>query len=271
MRLAPEENASATVITTAQDLRGHWDGGGTYIPSDPNARDREYRVEGRVMGRIGRHFQFGGIVPVLHTTRKTVDSSSSGGGLGDVTVLTRWDFVKPGGEGAWPGIAATMSLSLPTGRSPFNSKDPSLADVTGAGAYELRPGIALEKNWWTGWYVIAAAGVGFYAPFKSDRDVTIQLGPRMLAFVAVGKSWTNGLGLAGALSYDREAGPRVDGVRSVLFRARPSAMLFGSYAVDDHWTLIASGQWDLPISGLGREQLAGITVGLGVRRAWNVY
>lgn len=271
MRLAPEEVASATLVTTGMDLRGHWDPEGKYVPSDSRARDREYRLEARGMGRVGRHFQYGAIVPVLYTTRGNADSSSTGGGLGDASLLSRWDFVKVGGEGNLPGIAATLSLAMPTGRSPYNSKDALLADVTGAGAWEARPGLALEKSWWTGWYVMAAAGMGFFAPFKSDRDVRIQLGPRVLAFAAAGKGWSNGFGLAGALSYDRESGPRVDGVRYVAFRARTSAMLFGSYELDDHWQLIASSQWDLPVNKLGRDQLAGLTFGVGVRRAWNVY
>lgn len=271
MRLAPEENASATIVGTTNDLRGHWDGEGHYVASDPDAHDREWRVEARGMGRIGRRFQFGAIVPVLYTVRRTTDQTSGGGGLGDVTALARWDFVKVGGEGNLPGIAATMSIAMPTGRSPYSAKDALGADITGAGAWEVRPGIALEKSWWTGWYVLAAGGVGFFAPFTSNRDERIQLGPRFLAFAAVGKAWTNGLGLAVAVSHDREAGPRVDGVRYVAFRARSSAMLFGSYEIDDHWQLIASGQWDVPIDGFGRDQLAGITLGLGVRRAWNVY
>lgn len=271
LRLAPEENASATLVTTGLDLRGHWDGAGKYIASDANARDREYRVEVRGMGRIGKHFQFGAILPYLRTTRRTIDSDSSGGGLGDASVITRWDFVKVGGEGSLPGIAATLALATPTGRSPFKSKDPLLADVTGAGTWEVRPGVALEKSWWTGWYVIGAFGMGFFAPFEGNGGQNIQLGPRVLGFVAGGRSWSNGFGLAGALSYDREAGPRVAGTRYIAFRARSSIMLFGSYEISDHWQLIASSQWEPPISKLGRDQLAGITVGVGVRRAWNVY
>lgn len=271
MRLAPEENASATLVGNTNDLRGHWDGDGHYVASDPDAHDREWRVEARGMGRIGRSFQYGVIVPWLHTIRRTRDSSSSGGGVGDVSLLGRWDFVKVGGEGDLPGIAFTMSVGLPTGRSPYKSTDTALADVTGSGAWEFRPGIAIEKSWWTGWYVLAAAGLGFYAPFRGRDDVKIQLGPRELVFVAAGKSWTNGLGLAVGASLDRESGPRVDGQRYVAFRARTSALLFGSYEIDDHWQLTASSQWDLPVSGLGRDQLAGLTFGLGIRRAWNVY
>lgn len=188
-----------------------------------------------------------------------------------MTALTRWDFVKVGGEGMLPGIAATFAVGLPTGRSTDHARDPRGADVTGIGTWELRPGVAIEKSWWTGWYVIGAVGVGFFAPFSNKLGSRTQLGPRLQAFAAVGKSFNNGLGLTLGLSHERETGPVVGGVRRVALLMKTSAMMFLSWEIDDRWQTFASLQLDLPINSLGSDQLAGTTIGLGVRRAWNVY
>ncbi|MBI2394879.1 MAG: hypothetical protein HYV09_35245 [Deltaproteobacteria bacterium] len=271
LRLGPEEVASGSLVALGQQLRGRWDKHGTFIASDPATRDRELRVEARAMGKIGRRFQFGAIVPTIFTMRRHADGASSGGGIGDVTALSRWDFVKVGGEGVLPGIAATFALGMPTGRSTDHARDPRGADVTGIGTWEVRPGIAIEKSWWTGYYVIGAMGLGFFAPFSNKFGSRTHLGPRLQAFVAAGKSFNNGLGVTLGLSHDRETGPVVGGVRRVALLMKTSAMLFVSWEINDHWQTFASFQLDLPINSLGRDQLAGTTIGLGVRRAWNVY
>ncbi len=253
-------------MTTAQSVRGHWNGSGRYVDGG-DARDRELRFEARVITKLGRSFQIGAIVPYVVTDRRFGDRASRGSGPGDVSLLSRYDFVRVGGENGLPGIALTLGLTVPTGRSPDRARDALGTDVTGSGAWEARPGIAIEKIWWTGWYVFGGVGVGFFAPFKRDDGSTIALGPRMLAVVAGGKSFTNGLSFALGATHEQEAAPRTDGLRVGANRARTSALAFAGYEIDDNWQVLAS----LLVDVIGREQIAATTIGFGIRRAWNVY
>jgi hypothetical protein len=266
MRLAPSEEASAAVVSTLQDVRGHYDAEGRYVSAD-GARDRELRVEARAMTKLGRSVQVGAIVPWLRTVRSFGDSSGSGSGIGDITLLGRYDFVRVGGEDGLPGIAFTFATALPTGRSAEHARDALGADTTGLGTWEVRPGVAIEKSWWTGWFVSGSLAAGFFGAYRRDDGTSVALGPRVLSFIGGGKSFTNGLGLAAGLSYEHQLAPKIDATRMGRDPVRASGMILGSYEIDDHWQVFASLLADFA----GREQLANRTFGIGLRRAWNVY
>ena len=199
------------------------------------------------------------------------DQSSGGSGVGDLTLLSRYDFVRVGGQNGIPGIAFTYAMSLPTGRSPDRARDPLGTDATGTGAYEARPGLAIEKTWWTGWFVTGVASLGFSAPYRRADGATVALGPRFVALLAAGKSFSNGLGFTLGVSREHEEGPRIDSVRVSGVRSRTSALSLVSYEIDDHWQATLSLLIDIPLRQLGRNQLANTTIGFAIRRAWNVY
>jgi len=266
MRLGPSETSSASFVTTAQDVRGHYNSSGRYVDGGA-ARDRELRFEARAMTKITGAFQVGVIVPYIRTERSFAETSSSGSGVGDITLLTRYDFVRPGGQNGIPGVAFTLATTMPTGRSPDRTRDVLGTDVTGTGTWEVRPGIAVEKIWWRGWFVLGAASVGFYAPLQRADGATVALGPRLLTLATAGKSFTNGFAGAIGAAYELEAAPRAEGLRVGANRARVSTLAFVSYEFDDHWQVLASILLDV----WGREQISGTTIGLGLRRAWNVY
>jgi len=266
MRLAPSETSAASFVTTAQDVRGHFNSSGRYVDGG-GARDREVRFELRAMTKITRALSFGVIVPYVRTERSFAETSSSGSGMGDLTLLSRYDFVRVGGQNGIPGVALTFAATAPTGRSPDRARDLLGTDVTGVGTWELKPGIALEKAWWTGWFVAAGASVGFFAPYSRADGAVVSLGPRFQSFVAGGKSFRSGVGVAIGATHEQEAAPRADGLRVGASRARTSALTFISYEFDDHWQVLAS----ILVDVVGREQIAGTTFGLGIRRAWNVY
>lgn len=219
------------------------------------------------MTKVTSALQIGVIVPYIRTERRFAETSSSGSGVGDLTLLTRYDFVRVGGQNGMPGIAATFALNAPTGRSADRARDMLGTDVTGVGTWEARPGIAVEKSWWTGWYVFGAASVGFFAPYQRADGATVALGPRFLSVLTVGKSFPSGLGIAIGATHEQEAAPRADGLRVGAMRARTSGLAFVSYEFDDHWQVFSSFSVDV----FGRDQVAGTTFGLGIRRAWNVY
>lgn len=266
MRLGPSETSAASFVTSAQDVRGHYNGSGRYVGA-ADARDREIRFEARAIAKIGRSIQVGAIVPYVRTERRFAENAGVGSGIGDVTVLSRYDFVRVGGQNGVPGIALTFALTLPTGRSPARARDALGTDVTGTGTWEAKPGLAIEKIWWTGWFVSGVASVGFFGTSPRPDGGSVAFGPRFLALLAGGKSFTNGFSFALGATHEQEAAPRADGLRIGANRARTSALAFVGMELDDHWQLLASVLVDF----MGREQLATTTIGFGIRRAWNVY
>lgn len=274
LRLARSERMAATLALRAQDLRGTWDATGRHTPSPAGVIDREYRVELRALTRVGSSLQLGVILPWVHAFKRFPPESGEGSGPGDVAALARWDFVPVGGSGAWPGIAATLGVTAPTGRPTHRARDRLGADVTGIGAWEVRPGIAIEKSWWTGWTAILSASVGLRLPYDRESGLggQVRLGPRAQVLAAAGPSWTNGLGLLVGLLHEREAPPVIDGARvEGAARARTAALAIASFEIDDHWQPFGSVQIDLPVNGLGRNELASWAFAIGLRRVWNVY
>ncbi len=272
LRLAPVERTAISFALRAQDLRGTWDASGRYVPSSGGAIDREYRAELRALTKIGSSLQLGAILPWVHTYKRFPPESSDGGGPGDVVAFARWDFVPVGGRGAWPGIAATLGVGAPTGRATHRSRDLLGADVTGIGAWEIRPGVAIEKSWWTGWTVLANASIGVRLPYERENGSQVSLGPRAQVLAAGGRSWTFGLGVLAGILYEYETAPAIDGVRAEnASRARTAALANASWEIDDNWQPFGSVQIDLPVNGLGRNELVSWAAAIGLRRVWNVY
>lgn len=268
-RLATAETAAVTLSFRGQSVQGSFADDGHWTRARSTDTDRELRVELAAIVKPLPSLQLGAGVPFLATSRTTVDLSGSGRGLGDVNLFGRWDFVPVGGRGSLPGLAATLSFGLPTGRAPERATDVLGADTTGLGAFEVRPGLALEKAWWQGWFVVLATSVGLRAPHEG-RTGTVQLGPRWSTVVAGGPSFRSGLGVALGLQHDREAAPTIAGVRGVG-RARTTALLVASWELDLHWSIVTVVQADVPIAGLSRNEPGALSATLGVRLARSVY
>lgn len=268
-RLAVAEDAAVTLTTRLQSTLGSFDDAGRWVRDPATDADRELRADLSVIVKPMPSLQLGASAPFLSTWRKTADLDGRGAGVGDVNVFGRWDFVPVGGRGAWPGIAATLSVGLPTGRSADHAADALGADATGLGVFEVRPGIAIEKAWWRGWFVVFATSVALRTPHDS-RGGTVQLGPRWSTVLAGGPSFRSGLGVALGVQHDREAAPTTAGVRGAG-RSRTSLVLVSSYEIDLHWSIVLAAQADPPIAGLGRNEPGVVSGTLGLRFAHSIY
>jgi hypothetical protein len=262
------------LVVSLRDAEGYGSFGddGAFSPASAGSLDRELRVEISGVWKLARAVQVGASLPTIVTfIADGQGQSSTGGGPGDATAFARYDFVAPGGANGWPGIAATFSLTAPTGKPIRSSHDPLTADVTGLGVWELRPGIAIEKTWWTGWTAIGAASVGFRTNYGDSDGASIALAPKASFVVAGGPSFTWGLGvLLGAL-VESEAAPTRNGVASSNGRSRMAALLIPTWELDAHWSLIGSAEIDLPIAGVGRNNPTNAAFSFGVRRVFLTY
>ena len=68
-----------------------------------------------------------------------------GGGIGDLAVTARYDFLLAAEAVHWPGIALLAGATFPTGTPPDRATRTLATDATGAGTYDATIGLGLEK------------------------------------------------------------------------------------------------------------------------------
>jgi hypothetical protein len=271
-RLGPSERASATAGASLRERFGAYHAGGDYHPSAAGNYDREARLELGWLVKVGRRVQIGMIAPTVVTWRNAGEMSSSGAGPGDVTLTGRYDVISLEHQGWVPPFALTLTATLPTGRPAHRSRDPLLADATGLGVWELRPGIAVERTWHSSWFAAANLSVGIRSPYTGSGGERVELAPRASATAVTGPMWPWGLSLAAGALAEWEGSPTLSGrTPPNANRSRTAVATLAAYDFTPHWTGTLSIQLDLPIHGFGRNDHTALEAGFGMRYVWGEY
>jgi hypothetical protein len=267
-RLSVMEDAAFSFGVRDTESVAVWTSTGGVVGARSGQFDRELRADASYMVRVIRRLSIGVDVPVLFTWKRLDDQTSSvGGGAGDVSVFGRFDL--PSLSASAPNFAVTFATLIPTGRGPWMSTDPLATDVTGLGAAEFRPGLTIDKTWNSRWYALLAGSVGFRAPYHGGGQ-SVHLAPRGQIIAATGPMWTKVSLTVGAL-FEIEPGPSVDGVvEPDTDKRRLAATAICAYDFDMRWTAVVSMVGDLPIPGVGKNSPVGIAPSLGVRFAWGM-
>ena len=267
--LTDAERAAVTFGIGGTFELGSWTHRGAFHPMGEGDYRRELRVELGWIVRFLRDGQLGVTVPFVAPFARLGGESASGAAPGDVTVFGRYDVVRPRVMRWYPGVALTLSTTLPTGR-PERSADFAAGRVaTGLGAGEVRPGFALEKRWIQGFYAFVSGSVGVRTRFHLASGPEVALAPRYQVFAACGPFWEWGLSMSLGVLFEREPGPSIDGrVAPATARGRTAGVFFAAYDLDAHWTAVAQARVDLPIRGAGANEPVAIAPILGIRRVF---
>jgi hypothetical protein len=271
-RLAVNEDGLAGFQIRAADLFGSFSRDGKYVAASATEGDIEEDFFAGL--RVARRAQVALLVPAIQTYRRARGIggviSDFGGGLGDVNLSGRYDFVLSGESSVVPGIAALAGLTLPTGRPPESSdaeRHPLAADATGIGAYQLNLGLSLEQT--TGPWLFGVIGLYARRTTRTVGPAKISLGAQWMLIAAGAYTFANDAALALVLSYSVEGNTEADGVeRSMSSRRIPELALAGLYPLSDKWRLRGGLFATPPVSDLGRNTPASIGVALGVVRTW---
>jgi hypothetical protein len=268
-RLGPLERAAVGLSLRGSDRFGSHGYAGAFSLAPSGTRDVEARAElGCLLAPLPR-LQLGLAVPVLLNVRGSGDETAVGGGLGDLSFSARFDLVPLSTTGAWPSIALTAGVGLPTGRPASRAEDPLATDATGLGAAEVRPGVFVEKNFDGEATAIFSASIGLRAPMTGARGERIELGPRARFVAAAGPVFSSGLSLSAGLVHERESAPSIGGaVTPGADRRRSAALLFAGYDITPRFTALASLEVDLPISSLGKNEPSAVAFAINLRRAF---
>jgi hypothetical protein len=267
-RLTSAEAAAISGSVGVVDRIGSWSASGGYHSARGKVSDRELQVIIGWAARVTADTELGITAPILYTWRRLrTAAESSGGGVGDVTAFARHAFVPPEGRGWLPGIALTFAATAPTGRPASRAKDALGADATGLGVVELRPGLTLEKVWWRGWFASVAGSVGFRTA-SSDGGLEVARAPRWQVIAAAGPSWPSGLSIGVGALVEGESAPEIDGVTDPdAGRRKTTVLAHVAHDLDLGLTLVANARVDLPVTQLGKNEVAGVGGSIGLRFA----
>jgi hypothetical protein len=136
------------------------------------------------------------LVPLVETLRANpLDGSHFGGGIGDVNLGARYDFLLAGQSQYAPGIAALAGVTFPTGTAVESATAPLAVDATGIGAFQGNLALALEQTFGR-WLVNATGMVAARTPRFGET-----LGTQVTLLGAGAYSFPNDAAVALALSY----------------------------------------------------------------------
>lgn len=235
---------------------------GRYAASTSSEYDLEQDLFGavRVLGRG----QVAALVPLVETARDDPPNGlAAGGGVGDVNLAARYDFLVAGESRVVPGVALLAGLTLPTG-TPVESAHAAV-DATGIGAFQGSVALALEQTFGP-WLVNTTAIVAARTPRFGET-----LGPQTTLLVAGAYTFPNDLATALAVSYQFVPDATdANGARVPLSSTRLTTVTLTSlYPFSDAWRVIAGLFVNPPLSGLGSSQPASGGVLLTLVHSWS--
>jgi len=269
-RLALHEDYGVGIQTRARSNLGSFDPAGRFASSMGAEEILEQDFAASL--RISERGQASVVLPAVQTHREAGALTEWGGGLGDLAVTGRYDFLLASESLAWPGVALLVGVTFPTGTPPDQAKRRLATDATGAGTYDATVGVAVEKT-----HGHAYAGLSGWVTHRFDRTVSVSgalsmresFGLRWTALAVGGYVFDSEAALALYLNVFGEGDATIDGAGAQNTSLRLTTA--GAAAVvpfRDVWRLQAALFSDLMVSGLGRNELAGVGLSASLIRVW---
>jgi hypothetical protein len=254
-RLGLHEDALVGVRVRAGEVIGGYapDGGFSMQPPHTSELDFEEDVFGAV--RVTARSQLSLLIPVLETSKAAPGIRAIGGGVGDVNVGGRYDFVLARESRVVPGIALLAGITVPTGQSPMAATAPLAVDATGVGALQGNVGIAVEQKWGP-WLVNVTGLVAARAP-QSSQGIHETLGTQLRGIGAVVYTFRNAMAAGLVASYAAEGDATINGADDPESAKRGLTLSgIGVYPVTDALRVQGGVFVMPPISEVGANQPA---------------
>jgi hypothetical protein len=268
-RLALHEDLALGVQMRARTNQGSFDASGRYLASSGVEQIFEQDVAASV--RATSRGQVGAVVPVVQTHRNAGTIDDWGGGVGDVALTARYDFLLATEALYWPGVALLAASTLPTGTPPDRASHPLAADATGAGTYDVTLGLSLEKarghlfaggsGWLTHRFArtISVGGAGLDESFSTR-----------FALLAVGSYVFDSEAAIGLYVSALDEGPAtINGARDDTTSLRLTTLgAAGVLPIGDLWRVQGTAFLDVPLPSFGRNEPTGYGMTASLVRVW---
>ncbi len=254
-RLGECERWVLGLSTVAQRSVGRWDSSGQLSPS--SLQDDSLTTELIGGWRWNRKAQLGLSVPTLINRKDLGEEPIWGSGLGDVRLSGLWDPLNElprGVEGvrAWPVPIFQVGLRLPTGRTWEEAEGALFEDVTGRPGTGLILAAGLERTLdRTPWSLnlggeLAPDGEHLHSVLGLDASLGRTLGRRFSVSARASHQQTRVHGEDSGAT--RRSSVGISAVHGVPLRTRS-------------WLALDA---DLPVPGLGQNNLRAVRAGVGV-------
>lgn len=268
-RLAMYEDALIGLQAKVSRSYGAHDVSGGYAkdPSGSSELDLEQDLIGTV--RLASRLEASVLVPYLETIRHASGTKDTGHGLGDVSLVGRYDLLRTREIGAWPGVALAAGVSFPTGRPVDRSTHVLAADATGTGAFQATVGAIVEESFGpeNAWFGVVSAYVSERTP-RTVAGVKSQLGTQASFSLAIGRSFTDDSAVALFVSRTIEGKTKI-GDEEAEGRSATGIGLVALHPFTDHWRAQVSAALNPPLDGFGKNQFALATFTLMIARGWS--
>lgn len=268
-RLAIHERALVGAQLRAADVYGSFDGRGHYSTPPPGAGEVDFEEDVFGSVRFLRRGQASLFVPVVETHRRARSLGAElGGGLGDVNLSARWDFVDAGEYRVMPGVGLLAGLTFPTGTAPDAASKPQATDATGIGAFQGNVGLALEQTFGP-WLVNATLLAAKRTP-REANGVRTTLGTQFTALAAVAYAFPDDSAAAILASYTFEGDATIDGHDAPdSGRRLMRVSLAGAHPLSDRLRLQGSLSLDPPLVYVGQNQTTAVGFTLALLFSWS--
>jgi hypothetical protein len=268
-RLTMHEDALAGVTLRASGVLGAYGVDGSYTPQPPHTTELDLEEDFLFAARVTKRGQLAALVPTVQTYRWYPGVSASGGGLGDINLGARYDFVLAGESRFIPGIALLAGATFPTGIPPEQAKEPLAVDATGIGAFQGNAGVALEQVWRA--WLVNLSGIVAQRASRHVEGVDETLGTQVTGIAAVAYTFQSEAAVGGVVSYAAEGNASLDGATDAQSHKRVLTLsAVALYPITDSYRVQGSLFVTPPVSQLGANQPASagvtVTVILGVSR-----
>ena len=266
-RLELHEDALVGMQLKAATVLGSYDPSGRYFASPPGDTEGDFEQDLFGAVRVLRRGQVALLVPIVETLRKdTQDPSRFGGGIGDVNLSGRYDFVLAGQSRYLPGVALLAGLTFPTGKAPDAFSTPAqVINTTGVGVFQANGALAVEQTF--GPWLVNATGLVAVRTARSGE----QLAPQVPLLAATAYTLPNDAALVLSAAYTFEGNATFDdGTTGTASSKRVTVLtLSGLLPLTDAWRLLGGLYLDPPLGGLGSNQPAVGGLTLTVIRSWS--
>lgn len=255
-RLTLHEEALVGADARVTDIVGSFANDAEYRASSTTRVEFEQGIFGSL--RLFEKAQLSLRIPFVETYHRARNVTEFAGGIGDIQLSSRYDFLLAGESLTIPGIGLSAGLIAPTGRPVERATKLLGSDTTGAGAFQLSLGASIEQTF-DNVYVGLFSNVDYRLPRQArGRDVpgAVQLSETL----ALGWIFSNEavVVLSSRFNIEPEASKRI--LRLGLSSAMP---------LSDTLRVQGGIFGDLPVTGLGRNQSAGIGFQLAMMRSWS--
>jgi hypothetical protein len=205
---------------------------------------------------------------VLESWRSTSTTGSEfGGGLGDVNVNARYDFIYGNEKSYAPGVALLLGVTLPTGRAPEDAELTLMSDATGLGAWQFSGGLGLERS--LGDFLLSAAGIVSKRTARDVRGIESELGAEFSGMLGAAYTLRDDASVAIVGTYTVEGNATVDDEEIPnTTRQRLRLAAVASLSMLDEWRIQGGFFGDPPANGLGRNQPASLGASVTIIRSF---